>query len=364
MAETMSHVERVLWRIAELGARCSQQEVAGGRGPMWAELEQTIAAFEAEFDAAHQAMEGAPARVRSLEGRLKVAQQQRDQERARVKEHFADAEAARRERDRERQRSKKAMAVAAEARAAVAEAKAAAAEAKAAAADTAARATAAEAAMDQVMAARDQAVAALDEAIATGERAVDARDQAVADRDGAVRALDEAKARIAELEAALTSARTSRHETVDTLAARAEGAVVVLPGVTLPDPSAGPVTPAPRVAWQPTWSEWASPEADQDVTDLTHVGDHDIRLDDSAGVEDGGVVRYLNVAATIAQLLPQDLAPLLVPGATVVRREGRLCATVAVSTGRLSGGADDQQAERLADAGFRVEWAAGAPLGV
>ena len=362
MAETMSHVERVLWRIAELGARCSQHEAAGGRGPLWSELEQTIAGLDAEFEAAHRSMEGAPARVRTLEGRLKVAQQQRDQERARVNESFADAEAARRERDRERQRARKAMAVAAEARTAAA-------EAKAAAAQSVARAAAAEAAMDQAMAARDQATNALDEALTAGERALAARDQAVGARDDALRALDEAKARIAQLEAELAAARTSREETVDTLAARAEGAVVVLPGVALPDAPVGPATPATpatRVSWQPTWSEWASPDRDDDdnVTDVTDADDHDIRLEDSTGLEETGVARYLNVAATIAQLLPEDLTPLLVPGATVVRREGRLCATVAVTTGRLSAGADGHQAERFADAGFRVEWAAGAPLGV
>ena len=80
MAETMSHVERVLWRIAELGARCSQQTAAGGRGPLWAELEQTITELEAEFEAARQATDIAPAQVRSLEGRLKVALQERDRE--------------------------------------------------------------------------------------------------------------------------------------------------------------------------------------------------------------------------------------------------------------------------------------------
>ena len=73
MSETMSDVERVLWRIAELGARCSQRAAAGGRGPLWAELEQTIAALEAELEAARQATDIAPAQVRSLEGRLNVA---------------------------------------------------------------------------------------------------------------------------------------------------------------------------------------------------------------------------------------------------------------------------------------------------
>ena len=42
MSESMSNVERGLWRIAELGARCSQQSAAGSRGPLWEELEKII----------------------------------------------------------------------------------------------------------------------------------------------------------------------------------------------------------------------------------------------------------------------------------------------------------------------------------
>ena len=62
-------------------------------------------------------------------------------------------------------------------------------------------------------------------------------------------------------------------DTLDTLAARAEGAVVVLPGVALPDP-APPVTPASRVSWHPTWSEWANddaPDPDPDPASDAHA---------------------------------------------------------------------------------------------
>src|SRR3990170_1464955 len=52
MSETMSHVERVLWRIAELGARCSQQAATGERAALWAEPEQPIAGLDEEFEAA------------------------------------------------------------------------------------------------------------------------------------------------------------------------------------------------------------------------------------------------------------------------------------------------------------------------
>lgn len=380
MSESMSHVERVLWRIAELGARCSQHTAAGGRGPLWAELEQTIATLDAEIESARQATDIAPAQVRSLEGRLKVALQERDREKAKVQEHQADAESARRERDRERLKARKAMAAAVQAKNAYA-------AAKAAAAESMARAAAAEAANDQAMAARDEAISALDEAIATGERAADARDTAVADRKKTVRELEAALARIAELETeleAVKAAQAGREDAVDTLAARAEGAVVVLPGVPLPEAQVGPVAPASRVSWKPTWSEWADPEGAAAATtapapapqaaaspgvsldvDLDAEAAAEIVLDDPVDAE-AGEVRYLNVAATIAQLLPEDLGPLLLAGATVVRREGRLFATVAVPMNRWAapGTAGSNQAEQFAEAGFKVEWTAKAPLGV
>src|SRR5439155_27361216 len=129
MSESMSNVERGLWRIAELGARCSQQSATGSRRPLWAELEQTIARLDAELEAARQAEDIAPAQVRSLEGRLSVAQKERDREKARADECLADAEAARRERDRIRANAAKAVAAANEARAAAGQAQAAAAQA-------------------------------------------------------------------------------------------------------------------------------------------------------------------------------------------------------------------------------------------
>jgi hypothetical protein len=420
----MSDVERVLWRIAELGARCSQQSAAGGREPLWAELEQTIAALEAELEAARQAVDTAPlVQVRTLEGRLTVARKERDRERTRAQEGFADAEAARRERDRERQKARKAMAAAVAAKATAEEyaARTAAAEAtaeeyaariaaaEATAEEYAARIAAAESAADQALSARDQAMVAFDEAVTTG-------DQAAAARDRALEALDDALARIAELETALETTRAEREaavaagavasaqrdEAVDTLAARADGAVVVLPGVALPDAPEGPITPAGRVSWRPTWSEWAredtqdatavtanGPDDRADPTDTTvaevvlaadvtddadtaemsvdemsdtEMSDDEIVLDDWA--EEAGTRRYLNVAATIGQLLPEDLGPLLLSGATVLRREGRLFATVAVTTDPWTPGGSDgtQQAQTFAEAGYRVEWTSTVPL--
>lgn len=384
MSETMSHVERVLWRIAELGARCSQQSAAGERAALWAELEQTIAGLDGEFDAARQAVDIAPAQVRNLEGRLKVAQAERDREKAKLREYKADADAARRERDRALEKARKAMAVATEAKAATLDARSTAAEcvARASAAEnsvkkaiaarneaTTARNEAITArnealqARDQAISDRNEAVNALADALTAGERAADARDQALADRDVAVRALEAAQARIAELEAA--AAKAAEQE-----------AVVVLPGVAVPEAPVGPITQGHRVSWTPTWSEWARPGADDtskaetvdvpkaETVDVTTPGE-EIRLDDSSvAEEESGVCRYLNVAATMAGLLPDDLGPYLGPGATVVRREGRLFAMVAVPSRASEPEAETAQVQRFADAGFKVEWAPAAQLSV
>ena len=206
-------------------------------------------------------------------------------------------------------------------------------------------------ARDRAVSDRNKAVNALADALTAGERAADARDQALADRDVAVRALQAAQARIAELEAAKPE----------------QDAVVVLPGMAVPEAPVGPITAGNRVSWAPTWSEWSRPEDDKagEVVDVTSGGD-EIRLDDSSGGEDeSGVCRYLNVAATIAGLLPEDLGPYLQPGASVVRREGRLFAIVAVNSSKSSEpDAETVQVQRFVDAGFKVEWASKAPLGV
>jgi hypothetical protein len=256
------------------------------------------------------------------------------------------------------------------------------------------------AARDRAIAARDEAMVTLDETKATlddtkatlddtraglDETKATLDDTKVALDETKV-ALDEARARIAVLEADLETVRADRDavvaaqtvatatrvDTLDTLAARAEGAVVVLPEVNLPDAEVGPIAPA-RVSWRPTWSEWAGdgdpgrdagePEAAPVPTNLDDTADEaaEIVLD---AADDGGVRRYLNVGATIGQLLPADLGPLLLSGATVVRREGRLFATVAITTNPWAAPGTDgaEQAKKLSDAGFRVEWTSTAPL--
>jgi hypothetical protein len=70
------------------------------------------------------------------------------------------------------------------------------------------------------------------------------------------------------------------------------------------------------------------------------------------------------VAATLGHLLPDDLGALLVPGARVVRREGRLAVLLCIpgagspwgeSVTRL----EEEQADLLRAEGFRVEWSNG-----
>ena len=77
-----------------------------------------------------------------------------------------------------------------------------------------------------------------------------------------------------------------------------------------------------------------------------------------------GQTRLLHVAATLGHLLPDDLGALLVPGARVVRREGRLAVLLCIpgagspwgeSVTRL----EEEQADLLRAEGFRVEWSNG-----
>ena len=387
MAETMSHVERVLWRIAELGARCSQQAAAGERGPLWAELEQTIAGLEAEIEAARQAVDIAPEQVRTLEGRLKVARQERDREKARNQEHVADAEAARRERDRAIQKARKAMAI-------TTEAKSAALEARSTAAECVARASAAENTAKRALAARDEAIAsrdeavnalaealtsrdravnALAEAVATGERAVDARDEALASRDTTLRALEALHARITELEAALAASRTERDDAVDTLAARADGAVVVLPGMAIPEAPVGPITTGSRVSWQPdcgrsgpdpTPRTSTRPLRSSSPPTCRHRRRRRGRRDPPRRLEGrgGGWCARLPQRGRHHRPAPPR-GPR--PAPAVRRHRGAAGRSAIRHRGRPQPGPDTMaQAERFTDAGFKVEWTSNAPLGV
>jgi hypothetical protein len=64
MPESLSSVYSVLWRIAELGARCGQRSGPGDRRQMWEKLERLIAEVGAELSAARR--EGETLRDKAL----------------------------------------------------------------------------------------------------------------------------------------------------------------------------------------------------------------------------------------------------------------------------------------------------------
>jgi hypothetical protein len=72
------------------------------------------------------------------------------------------------------------------------------------------------------------------------------------------------------------------------------------------------------------------------------------------------VERYLHVGATMGNLLPENLGELLVEGATLVRREGRLAALISVpseeSEWAAPGPRAEEQVQHLTAEGFRVQW--------
>jgi len=54
MPESLSSVDSVLWRIAELGAQCGQRAGPVDRRPIWEELERLIGDVGAELSAARR----------------------------------------------------------------------------------------------------------------------------------------------------------------------------------------------------------------------------------------------------------------------------------------------------------------------
>ena len=154
------------------------------------------------------------------------------------------------------------------------------------------------------------------------------------------------------------------------MAARTEGAVVVLPGMAVPEAPVGPITSGSRVSWRPTWSEWARPDADEPARSpmsTTAPSAGEIRRDrlERASRRRAGSAATSTWPPPSPSSSPRTSARYLLPGATVVRREGRLFATVAVtSTVGRARRRRTPQAQRFAEAGFKVEWTSNAPLGV
>lgn len=353
MASSITPIDGVLWRIAELGSRFSDPSWPGDRRRVWAELESAIAEARTEISAVVAAPDAAQVRVAEAEARARTAQRERDRQRARASALQAVVEGAR----------------------------------SAAEAD--------QARADEAEAARDDALAALRRAQREGAKARAAQAQAEAERDEARAAQVRAEAERYNSRAAQARAEAERDEAQAASAAppaAAEEAQEEAEQEQEQELALGPLEEAPVQVPVVDLRESADPkaEADDDGVGLASAlpGTQEVEeplplpgplvspavaVAEPDGTEPvvGLVVgaRCLYVGATLGHLLPQDLAPLLVLGASVVRREGRLAALIAVpprggvSEWAPSGCAEgEEQARRLRAEGFRVEWASQACL--
>jgi hypothetical protein len=160
--------------------------------------------------------------------------------------------------------------------------------------------------------------------------------QMEADRDAARAAAEAARATAALLTAeidslkqALAVAEAERVEAVVAL----ERSIMKVPAQSAPSAP----TPAPAASEEPP-VVWARP-AGYDHVSVEHMG-------------------LMSVKATSYNLLPESLAEHLVPGARVVRQDGRMAAMVGVPCGPdgSMGPEANEQAGRLVAQGFRVDW--------
>lgn len=317
MAPEDMTVNDALWGIAELASRSSDPKWRGDRT---------------------RAMHDLEAAIHEIGTRMNDCAAGLVEARAAAEEAGAQARAARGERDRERARATHWEAKATEAMEALATCQA---QVEAATADRAddlrtlrrthQELSVARAALAGVEAERDEArsaLAAAQTALATA-RAAQATARA---------ATAEAEARRLAAQQAQRAAESERDAVVGVLERRPPVAGIEI----------DVRTPAEVTAFSTRDSE---PDADR-----------------SAPAPAPAKPRLLHVAATLGHLLPDNLDGLLVPGARVVRREGRLAALVAIPGSASPWGAEsanrleEQQAEMLRTQGFRVEWSEGERL--
>jgi hypothetical protein len=318
MGLNIAPFDRALWRIAELGSRCSDRSWPGDRDQAWAALQEAVGEARSMIMAASAALDAAETRAARAEGRTKVAQAERDRERESVTALQAKTKAA------------QTAAVSGQSRAEKAEAdREAAIEAKDAAVDALRRAMAER---DDAIAARASAAAERDMARAAAQAAERARQHAVMDRAEAMASLEAAEAVKAKIPAKPKTATRAKAK-----------AAVAVEGPVAVDVSNG------------TNEEVAAEPA---MVDLTGEPASEMPVAAMPASENAG--GYLHVAATMSGLLPDDFGDLLVPGASVIRREGRLAALITVpapeSAWAPPAEAAEEQAERLRSAGFRVQW--------
>ena len=157
--------------------------------------------------------------------------------------------------------------------------------------------------------------------------------QMEADRDAARAAAEAARATAALLTAEIDSLKQALAVAE---AERAE-AIVALERSIMRVPAQSAAAQAPAVPEEPG-AVWTRP-AGYDEVGIEHMG-------------------LLAVKATSYNLLPESLAEYLVPGARVVRQDGRMAAVVGVPCGpdRSMGPEANEQAGRLVAQGFRVDW--------
>jgi hypothetical protein len=303
MALEMAPVDRSLWRIAELSSRCSDPSWPGDKDGAWLALKEAIADVKALVMETTAAIEAAELRAARAEGRIRVVRRERDRERAAHQALRAAAQVA-------QEKAKAAHETAKASRA---------------------QAEQAQAALDAALGAREAAEVALRWALERSEDATAARARAELERDevrAAYLALRKARAAAeadwARVHSAVEAAEAAGAELERTVVLKDDG----LPGAPVEAPDTGP-----------------DPD---DVVEITAEG---VFASDE---------RYLHVGATMGHLLPEDLEELLVDGATIVRREGRLAALISVppeeSEWATPSPLAEEQTQRLAAAGFRVQW--------
>jgi hypothetical protein len=302
MAPENMTVSDALWRIAELASRSSDPKWRGDRT---------------------RAMHDLEAAIHEIGTRLQDCSAGLEEARTAALEAGAQARAARGERDRERARADHWEAKATEA-------------------------------LEALAAYRAQA------------------ENAVADRDDDLRTLRRAHHELSVARAALASTEAERDKARSMLAA-AHTALATAKAAQATARAESEAAEARRLAAQKA-QRAAETERDAAVGVMERSpAPADVEIDVRSPAEIAGPAeppapkakpRLIHVAATLGHLLPDNFDTLLVPGARVVRREGRLAALVAIPAGNSPWAQnmvelEERQAELLRTQGFRVEWSEG-----
>lgn len=206
---------------------------------------------------------------------------------------------------------------------------------------------------------------------------------AAADRDDDLRSLRRAHQELSIARAALAGVEAERDEALSALAA-AQTALAAARAAQATARAATVEAEARRLAAQKAQRlaeterdaavgvmERRPPPADIEIDVRTpeeatsSESDSRAEMDSRAHAPAAAKPRLLHVAATLGHLLPDNLDGLLLPGAQVVRREGRLAVLLAIPASTSPWGTEstahleEEQAQFLRNQGFRVEWSEG-----